>query len=326
MPVTATLGRQPLAPPDTGAADFGRNRSGGEGADDRGIRLTRNITFALLLAVSFMGGGAHAASARNEAPPPGPTTSPHERGGRGNGVTRDLPSAIAESGDHGLPQRAVEIARPFGFPITNSMIVSWIVAVGLITFARAATRDMKRVPGGAQNLLEWLVGGLYDFLEHIIGPHLIKRTFWFFATVFIFILTANWVGLIPGVGTIGWGHQTADVFVVDRPLLRGANADLNLTLAMALVFFAAGCLEIVSIIFRPVSLSFRLYGNIFAGENMLEVMSRVVPSLGWLLPIPFYFMELLVGLVQALVFMLLCAVFTLLVCQHGQADVAVTHR
>src|SRR5438046_7307407 len=129
MPVAATLGRQPLAPPDTGAADVGRNRSGGEGADDRGIRLTRNITFALLLAVSFMGGGAHAASARNEAPPPGPTTSPHERGGRGNGVTRDLPSAIAESGDHGLPQRAVEIARPFGFPITNSMIVSWIVAV-----------------------------------------------------------------------------------------------------------------------------------------------------------------------------------------------------
>ena len=366
MPVAATLGRQPLAPPDTGAADFDRNRSGGEGADDRGVRLTRNITFALLLAVSFMGGGADVASARNEAPPPGPTTSPHERGGRGNGVTRGLPSAIAESGDHGLPQRAVEIARPFGFPITNSMIVSWIVAVGLITFARAATRDMKRVPGGAQNLLEWLVGGLYDFLEHIIGPHLIKRTFWFFATVFIFILTANWVGLIPGVGTIGWGHQTADVFVVDRPLLRGANADLNLTLAMALVFFAcwivwavqevgpggflkelfapkgassglmkvlmivvffaAGCLEIVSIIFRPVSLSFRLYGNIFAGENMLEAMSRVVPSLGWLLPIPFYFMELLVGLVQALVFMLLCAVFTLLVCQHGQADVAVTHR
>src|SRR5436189_134383 len=84
----------------------------------------------------------------------GPTTSPHEQGGRGNGVTRSLPSAVAESGDHGLPQRAVEIARPFGFPITNSMIVSWIVAVGLITFARAATRDMKRVPGGAQNRLE----------------------------------------------------------------------------------------------------------------------------------------------------------------------------
>jgi F-type H+-transporting ATPase subunit a len=83
---------------------------------------------------------------------------------------------------------------------------------------------------------------------------------------------------------------------------------------MIVAFFAAGWLEVISILFRPVSLSFRLYGNIFAGENMLETMSRMVPGLGWLLPIPFYFMELLVGVVQALVFMLLCAVFTLLMC------------
>jgi F-type H+-transporting ATPase subunit a len=270
------------------------------------------------------------------------------------------PAAIAERQEHGLSQKAVEIARPLGFPITNSMVVTWLVALGLIIFARVATRDMKGVPGGAQNLLEWLVGGLYDFLEKIIGPRLVKRTFWFFATVFIFILSANWIGLIPGVGTIGWGHHTSHGFVVDQPLFRGANADLNLTLAMALVFFAcwivwalqevgpvgflkelfapkgesagllkvlmivvffaAGWLEIISILFRPVSLSFRLYGNIFAGENMLETMSRMVPGLGWLLPIPFYFMELLVGLVQALVFMLLCAVFTLLMCQHHESE------
>jgi F-type H+-transporting ATPase subunit a len=260
--------------------------------------------------------------------------------------------------EHGLSQKAVEIARPFGFPITNSMAVSWVVAVGLVIFARVATRDMKRVPGNAQNLLEWLVGGLYDFLEGIIGPRLVKRTFWFFATVFLFILSANWAGLIPGADTIGWGHQSAYGFVVDQPFFRGANADLNQTLAMALVFFAcwivwalqevgpagfvkelfapkgdssglmrvvmvvvffaAGCLEIVSILFRPVSLSFRLYGNMFAGETMLETMSHLVPSLGWLLPVPFYFMELLVGLVQALVFMLLCAVFTLLVCRQEE--------
>jgi hypothetical protein len=142
-----------------------------------------------------------------------------------------LPAAIAEPAEHGLPQKAVEIARPFGFPITNSMVVTWIVAVGLIIFARVATRDMKGVPAGAQNLLEWLVGGLYDFLERIIGPHLVKRTFWFLATVFIFILSANWLGLVPGAGTIGWGHQTPTGFVVDQPLFRGANADLNLTLA-----------------------------------------------------------------------------------------------
>jgi F-type H+-transporting ATPase subunit a len=262
--------------------------------------------------------------------------------------------------EHGLPQKAVEIARPFGFPITNSMVVSWIVAVGLIIFARVATRDMKGVPGGAQNFLEWLVEGLYNFLERIIGPRLVKRTFWFLATIFIFILANNWLGLIPGAGVIGWGHQTPNGFVVDQPFFRGANADLNLTLAMALVFFAcwiiwaleevgpvgflkelfapkgestgllkvlmivvffaAGWLEVISILFRPVSLSFRLYGNIFAGENMLETMSRKIPALGWLLPIPFYFMEMLVGLVQAMVFMLLCAVFTLLMCPHEEKE------
>jgi len=98
---------------------------------------------------------------------------------------------------------------------------------------------MASVPRGAQNLLEWLVEGLYNLLESIIGRHLVEKTFWFFATIFIFILAANWLSLVPGVGTIGWGHQTAHGFTVDRPLLRGANADLNLTLAMSLVFF--GC-------------------------------------------------------------------------------------
>jgi F-type H+-transporting ATPase subunit a len=272
---------------------------------------------------------------------------------------------VSEPIEHGLSQKAVEIARPFGFPITNSMVVTWIVAVGLILFAQMSTRRMTQIPRGAQNFLEWLVEGLYSMLEGIIGRHLVERTFWFFATIFIFILAANWVGLIPGVGTIGWGHQTSHGFVVDQPLLRGANADLNLTLAMALaffacwivwalqevgvggvfkelfapkgdttgllrvlmivVFFAAGCLEIVSILFRPVSLSFRLYGNVFAGENMLEAMATLVPGLGWLLPIPFYFLELLVGLVQAMVFMLLTAVFTLLICQHEEAGPASAH-
>jgi F-type H+-transporting ATPase subunit a len=270
----------------------------------------------------------------------------------------------AGSEQHSLSQQAVEIGRPLGLPVTNSMVVTWIVAVALIVFARVATRDMKSVPGSAQNFFEWLIESLYSFLEGIIGPHLVKRTFWFFATVFIFILSANWLGLIPGVGTIGWGHRTAAGFKVDDPLFRGANADLNLTLAMALVFFAlwivwalrevgplgffkelfapkgetagalkvlltvvffaAGCLEVVSILFRPVSLSFRLYGNIFAGENMLETMATLVPGFGWLLPIPFYFLELLVGLVQALVFMLLTAVFTLLICQHEEPSAAVT--
>jgi F-type H+-transporting ATPase subunit a len=269
---------------------------------------------------------------------------------------------VPQRDEEGLSQKAVEIARPFGFPITNSMVVTWIVAVGLIVFAQVATRHMKPIPQGVQNFWEWLVEGLYTFLEGIIGSHLVGRTFWFFASVFIFILSANWLGLIPGVGTIGWGHQGAHGFKIDQPLFRGANADVNLTLAMALVFFAcwiiwairedgpvgflkelfapkgdadglmkvvmvvvffaSGCLEIISILFRPISLSFRLYGNVFAGENMLEAMSTLVPRLNWLLPIPFYFLELLVGLVQALVFMLLTAVFTLLICQHEEQPAA----
>ena len=128
--------------------------------------------------------------------------------------------------EHGLSQKAIEIAHPFGFPVTNSMIVTWIVALGLIIFAQAATRQMKQVPEGAQNFFEWLVEGLYGFLEGIIGPHLVKRTFWFFASTFIFILSANWVGLIPGVGVIGWGHTTPHGFKIDQPLFRGANADV----------------------------------------------------------------------------------------------------
>jgi F-type H+-transporting ATPase subunit a len=81
-----------------------------------------------------------------------------------------------------------------------------------------------------------------------------------------------------------------------------------------------GWLEIVSILFRPISLSFRLYGNVYAGENMLESMANLVPWASWLIPIPFYFMELLVGIVQALVFMLLTAVFTLLIAHHEPAQ------
>jgi len=267
--------------------------------------------------------------------------------------------------EHGLSAKPVEIARPLNFPITNSMLVSWIVALGLIAFAQVATRNMRQVPTGAQNFLEWLVEALYKFLAGIIGPHLAQRTFWFFATIFIFVLSANWFGLIPGVGSLGWGHQTAHGFQVDQPLFRGANADVNMTLAMALiffaswivwafrevgwrgflselfapkgesegllrvllvvVFFAAGCLEVVSILFRPVSLSFRLYGNIFAGENLLEAMAKLVPGFGWLVAIPFYFLELVMGLVQALVFMLLTAVFTMLMCQHDAEGSPAAH-
>jgi F-type H+-transporting ATPase subunit a len=266
----------------------------------------------------------------------------------------------ADGGEHhGLPPDAPRI-KLGPFSVTNSMIVTWIVAIGIIGFAQYATRTVKEVPDGAQNFWEWLVESLRDFLESIIGRDLVQKTFWFFATIFIFILFTNWAGLIPGVGTIGWGIPNAQGGLdhISRPLFRGASADLNLTLAMAVIFFVCWCwwalqangpggfilhifgpkgetkgamkvamivifalvglLEVISIVFRPVSLSFRLFGNVFAGENMLESMAVIYKPLAFLIPIPFYFMEVLVGLVQALVFMLLTAVFTLLICQHEE--------
>lgn len=275
-------------------------------------------------------------------------------------VTEAAPHAEKEEKHEGLTPNAPILADFGVFKITSSMLYTWIVALGIIGFARYATRNIKEVPEGAQNFWEWLVESLHNFLESIIGHELVMKTFWFFATVFIFILFTNWAGLIPGVGTIGWGVPNAQGGLehISRPLIRGVNADLNMTLAMSLIFFACwivwalqangfgglimhlfgpkgntkgfmkvlmvivfiivGLLEVVSILFRPVSLSFRLYGNVYAGENILESMSNIVPALSWLIPIPFYFMELLVGIVQALVFMLLTAVFTLLICQHEE--------
>ena len=286
-------------------------------------------------------------------------------------VTTEHAAAIGEHSveaahgeHHGLPAAAPHI-KVGPLSVTNSMIMTWIVAIVIIVFAQFATRKIQSVPSGAQNFWEFLVEGLYGFLEGIVGSQLVKKTFWFFATIFIFILFTNWAGLFPGVGTVGWGdHAEGTVLGLDsfshvtRPLLRGGNADLNMTSAMAIVFcvmwlvwslqsngpigflkhifgysgdatgfmriglmavfLAVGFLEVISIAFRPVSLSFRLYGNIFAGENLLESMAVMGGTwFGWLVPLPFYFMELIVGLVQALVFMLLTAIFTSLMCQHG---------
>jgi F-type H+-transporting ATPase subunit a len=278
-------------------------------------------------------------------------------------VEDPAPGEHAGAAEHheaeGVPAAAPVIFHIGPLPVTNSMILTWIITIGIIGFAQYATRDVKQVPDGAQNFWEFLVESLRNFLEGVIGRVLVKQTFWFFATIFIFILFTNWFGLLPGVGTIGWGHPNAhgELSHISRPLLRGTNADLNMTFGMALIFFVCwiywaiksngfggallhvfgpkgnttglmkvfmififaivGVLEVVSILMRPVSLAFRLYGNVFAGENMLEAMSNLIPALAWLIPIPFYFMEVLVGIVQALVFMLLTAVFTLLICSHG---------
>ena len=262
----------------------------------------------------------------------------------------------------GLSANAPVIFKWGSLQITNSMFVTMIVALGIIIIAQMATSNIQLIPSGLQNFVELLVESLYGFFESIVGADMVKKTFWFFGTTFIFILFANWFGLIPGIGTIGYTYKDYGLFHnhhLDAPLMRGVNADVNMTFAMAgmfmvlwlywslkalgpggfighifnvkghgsgffgvflvLVFIFVGFVEIVSISVRPVALTFRLYGNVFAGENILEtVMKLGGPWFGWLAVLPFYLLELLVGLVQALVFSLLAAVFTALMCeQHG---------
>ena len=255
--------------------------------------------------------------------------------------------------------------------LTNSMLVAAIVVLVVLWWARKATKSMELVPGGTQNSFEAVVEFLYDMLEGIVGKHMVGRAFSLLATLFIFILFANWFSLIPGVGSIGWGHEVPDHgFEVQVPLLRPTTADLNMTLGMALVafclwlywtisevgvwgflvhtfgpkgglkgamklifaiiFFFVGVIEVVSILVRPVSLSLRLFGNVFAGETLLSSMITLGQTLGFppivtyvmslIVPVPFYFLELLVGLLQALVFTLLCAVYIQLSTTHDEEE------
>jgi len=245
------------------------------------------------------------------------------------------------------------------FWITDSMIMVWMAAGLIYLFCKAATKEMSMVPKGFQNFAEWLIESLYDFFGKILGDHLVKRTFWFFGGTFLIIITVNYLALIPGVGTIGTQSSDGQYF---RGFLRGGNADLNMTaamsmtfavlwfywaitengtkgffahifapkgsfkgatlFAMAAIFFLVGVLEVISIAIRPVALSFRLFGNIYGGEQTLGGLMALVPfdCMRFLPALPFTFMELLVGLLQALVFTLLSAVFLKLICDHGDHD------
>ncbi len=136
------------------------------------------------------------------------------------------PTFASEGGEHKLPLNATPLFD--GFPyITNSMLMVWIAVGVIVIFCRAATRKMVLVPGFLQNFAEWVVEGLYDFLTGILGEYMVKKTFWFFASVFLLILVTNWLSLFPGVGTVGIldGHGGM------VPFLRGGNADLNMTIA-----------------------------------------------------------------------------------------------
>ncbi len=226
-----------------------------------------------------------------------------------------------------------------GFPITNSLVATWVVMATLLVFSIAATRKMTLIPSPIQSVAEMIVGGLYDFFTSVAGKH-IKQFFPLIASFFLFILVANWLGLLPGVGTVGF--YEADKFV---PLLRGPNADLNMTLALAItsivaiqyfgfktlgfhystrflnfkgpIEFFLGILELISQLANILSFTFRLFGNIFAGEVLLTVMAFLIP---FIVPLPFMALELFVGFIQALVFSMLTAAFLNVAVSHGEAE------
>ncbi|MCE2693515.1 MAG: F0F1 ATP synthase subunit A [Verrucomicrobiota bacterium] len=266
---------------------------------------------------------------------------------------------------HSYASELFEKDSVLGF-FTNSVLVALVVLTLVLWFARKATKNMTLVPHKAQNFFEFIVEFLYGQVEGIVGPKQAKLAFPLLGTIFIYILVSNWFGLLPGVGTIGWGESTGflSVKAAHDPLLRPPTADLNATIglsvsaflvwlyltikevgvwgfivhtfgpkgglkgimgiAVGLVFLFVGAIEIVSIIIRPVTLSIRLFGNIFAGENVLHTMSDLMANTGPVgsflgsiaLPLPFYFMELLVGLLQAIVFTLLCSVYIQLSTTH----------
>ncbi len=276
---------------------------------------------------------------------------------------------------------AEKIGQLWGFPISNALLTTWLVMAVLVILSLSITRALTLVPSRSQSIAELLVGGLYGFFETVVGTR-IKQFFPLVASIFIYILFANWIGLLPGVGTVGFFHTsekaelvavdpaTADTVLLDdhgepvkevaadghgatesqeepafTPLLRGATADLNTTIALAIVAvvaiqyygfknlgrhytsrfinvtnpinFFVGMLELISELSKIISFAFRLFGNIFAGEVLLAVIAFLMP---FFVPLPFLLMELFVGFIQALVFSMLTAVFLNVAVSHGEHE------
>jgi F-type H+-transporting ATPase subunit a len=239
-----------------------------------------------------------------------------------------------------------------GWAITNSMATGWVISAVLIGLILFAVNKPKLIPTKSQAVFESLLEALRDLFEPIVGKKAFPAAFPLLVTFFVFILIHNWMGLLPGVGTIGRGYTDAEGhFHMTQPWIRPFTADFNSTIALALVSFGAyliiifkfagpklilwdlfgnkaeksetpgwlypilslvflivGFIEVFSIVIRPFTLSVRLFGNVFGGENLLH-------GTGFF-PV-FYFMELLVGLIQAIVFTLLTSVYIGLICNHG---------
>jgi F-type H+-transporting ATPase subunit a len=207
--------------------------------------------------------------------------------------------------------------------ITNTLLTSWIAVVLLVVFALVATRKMSLVPTGLQNVAETIVEALLNMSEQAAGPSA-RRFLPLVATLFLYILFANWIGIFPGVGSI--------------QALRSANSDLSITAAMAIIVFAyvqwtglranpkayflkfiwpIPILELITEFSRPLSLALRLFGNIVAGFILVEVMLQAVPIV---VPAVFLALELGVGLIQALIFAILTLAFLSLASSHGHTE------
>jgi F-type H+-transporting ATPase subunit a len=258
-----------------------------------------------------------------------------------------------------------------GFPVTNSLIVTVLADLLLALTIFFGARNMQLIPRGFQNIAEFMVESFYNFAQSVDRRN-VAKFFPICATIFFLVLYANVLGLVPGVGSIGtctpaaelsaeevgavegkpadffanWPGYCGEGFVL-VPWLRAPSADLNMTLAVALVSFTMtevfglqalglsyltkffnfregamgfviGILELISEFVRIIAFAFRLFGNIFAGEVVLVVMSFLFP---YLLPLPFYAFELFVAFIQAVIFATLTLVFmTLAVQAHGAHD------
>lgn len=221
------------------------------------------------------------------------------------------------------------------FPITNTLIMSLLSVGVLIIFALRLSKRVQLVPHGVQNVAELVIDGALSMMDSVTSDR--QKTLRFFPlvfTFFIFILTSNWLGLLPGIGPIGL-EQTEHEVRVFTPLFRSTNADLNVTLALAIVsvlatqafgimavsaakyakrffnfknpiFTFVGLIELISEFAKFISFSFRLFGNVFAGEVLLVVIAFLIPVI---IPLPFMFLEVFVGLIQAFIFAILTLVF-----------------
>ncbi|OHA79858.1 MAG: hypothetical protein A2747_03510 [Candidatus Yonathbacteria bacterium RIFCSPHIGHO2_01_FULL_44_41] len=227
---------------------------------------------------------------------------------------------------------AEKIGTFLGVPVTNTMLMSFIVFAILWTLAYFVRKNLSLVPGRLQTLIETLFVGILDYMtETLEDEKLARKLFPLIVTIFLFIFTANLIEFTPGIGSIGWSHPGGEF----TPLLRSMNTDLNTTLALTIIAFVVievvgvatlgflryskkfvnlssvlgfmvGIIELFSEVARLVSYSFRLFGNIFAGEVMILVIQHFVPMV---LPVPIMLFEVFVGFIQAAIFALLTLFF-----------------